>query len=115
MSTLYSIFLQVLFYCYKLHITTQANTTKSLDPVITQSVLDRQLTTILFASESPVILTGDDNGAINVYKMYKISGHVEGASTGLKAKISDPKWVEQQAQSLQSVLTAKLNGITSSS
>jgi hypothetical protein len=35
-------------------------------------VLDRKLTTVLFASKSPVVLTGDDTGNVNVYKMQKI-------------------------------------------
>jgi hypothetical protein len=40
-----------------------------LDPVILHTVLDRQLTSITFASKSSIILTGDDNGSVNVYSL----------------------------------------------
>ncbi|KAJ3411503.1 WD repeat-containing protein 78 [Chytridiales sp. JEL 0842] len=40
-----------------------------LDPVILHTVLDRQLTTITFGSKSSIILTGDDNGSVNVYSL----------------------------------------------
>ena len=78
-----------------------------------QSVLDRQLTNILFAAETPIILTGDDNGVINVYKLFKITGHVEGISAGLKTRLADPAWVEQQGQTLQNVLNSKITGLSS--
>ncbi|KAI9099413.1 WD40-repeat-containing domain protein [Phlyctochytrium arcticum] len=44
-----------------------------LDPAILHTVLDRQLTSIVFASKSPVVLTGDDTGAVNVYKLKKLN------------------------------------------
>ncbi|OAJ36279.1 hypothetical protein BDEG_20471 [Batrachochytrium dendrobatidis JEL423] len=40
-----------------------------LDPIINHYVLDRQLTSVVFASQSPTILTGDDYGTVTVYKI----------------------------------------------
>jgi len=40
-----------------------------LDPVIKHKVEDSTLSTVLFSPNSPVILTGDNNGVIEVYRM----------------------------------------------
>jgi hypothetical protein len=76
-----------------------------LDPIIVQSVLDRQLTSILFASQSPIILTGDDNGVVNVYKLVKLSGgeHLSEQKGGTL----DSDWFQKQASILQKVLDSK--------
>jgi hypothetical protein len=83
-----------------------------LDPIIVQTVLDRQLTSIAFSSEAPIIITGDDNGVINVYKLFRITGHVyEGNAEGKKVK--NPEQYESQAGSLQAVLDSRINGMAS--
>ncbi|KAJ3166366.1 WD repeat-containing protein 78 [Irineochytrium annulatum] len=40
-----------------------------LDPAILHTVLDRRLTSIIFASRSPTVLIGDDNGAVSVFNL----------------------------------------------
>ena len=40
----------------------------SLDPVITHTVLDRHLSRVAFAPHTPCLVTGDDNGAVIVYR-----------------------------------------------
>ncbi|KAI8903795.1 WD40-repeat-containing domain protein [Gorgonomyces haynaldii] len=49
----------------------------SLDPAITQNVLDRHLTTVSFATKSPIVVTGDDMGAVSVFKLCRGSVHEE--------------------------------------
>lgn len=44
-----------------------------LDPLIVHTVLDRQLTSILFSSKAPNVLVGDDSGSVNVYKIRKFN------------------------------------------
>ncbi|KAJ3296363.1 WD repeat-containing protein 78 [Borealophlyctis nickersoniae] len=73
----------------------------TLDPAILHSVLDRQLTSMIFASRSPAILTGDDNGAVNVYKLRRV-GTLPGSETG--ADLLSP---EDQAKLLASVMASK--------
>jgi hypothetical protein len=83
-----------------------------LDPIIVQTVLDRQLTSIGFSAEAPIILTGDDNGVVNVYKLFRITGHVyEGNAEG--RKVRDPEQDELQARALQAVLDSRINGMAS--
>lgn len=45
-----------------------------LDPAIHHNVLDRQLTSISFATQAPLVITGDDFGAVSVYKICKGEG-----------------------------------------
>ncbi|KAI9343174.1 WD40-repeat-containing domain protein [Obelidium mucronatum] len=42
-----------------------------LDPIVIHTVLDRQLTSIIFGSKSSCILTGDDSGAVTVFNIKK--------------------------------------------
>jgi WD40 repeat protein len=90
----------------------------SLDPTITHSVLDRQLTCILFGACSPIVVTGDDYGVITVYKLCKqgaatedpnsigfISPYAAGSSTDEEVKA----WKQQQSQALQDMITSKIN------
>ncbi|KAJ3033062.1 WD repeat-containing protein 78 [Rhizophlyctis rosea] len=87
-----------------------------LDPVILHSVLDRQLTTIIFASQTPCILTGDDNGAVNVYKLrmpVKETLHREGGEDGEgeegdeSGRSAKERWREEQGRVLEEVIRAK--------
>ncbi|KAJ1496891.1 WD repeat-containing protein 78 [Coelomomyces lativittatus] len=43
-----------------------------LDPIITHTVLDQHLLSCLFAPQTPVLVTGDENGSVNVYKLRKV-------------------------------------------
>ncbi|KXS21440.1 WD40 repeat-like protein [Gonapodya prolifera JEL478] len=58
-----------------------------LDPIILHTVLDRKLTAMQFATEYPALLTGDDSGSVNVYKVKNVKGWTEG--TGRMKKASD--------------------------
>ncbi|KAJ3110400.1 WD repeat-containing protein 78 [Phlyctochytrium bullatum] len=40
-----------------------------LDPAILHTVLDRRLTAIIFATRSPTVLIGDDNGTVSVFNL----------------------------------------------
>lgn len=92
-----------------------------LDPAINHSVLDRQLTSISFASQSPVVITGDDFGTVSVYKICKNSGQrneYEETDDGvmseyLKLPISDEayvQWKQDEAKGLSEVLASKAVG-----
>jgi hypothetical protein len=41
----------------------------SLDPAISHNVLDRKLTRVGFSPHSPTLITGDDSGAVSVFKI----------------------------------------------
>ncbi|KAL7752342.1 hypothetical protein RI367_002388 [Sorochytrium milnesiophthora] len=43
-----------------------------LDPAIIHSVLDQKLTATLFGETSPIVLTGDEAGNVNVYKLRRL-------------------------------------------
>lgn len=90
----------------------------SLDPVITHSVLDRQFTSVSFATKSPTVVTGDDFGAVMLYKLCKGNGHdEEDAVSGLVspyATISPAtpeaaQWRSAQAQALTNLIASKNN------
>ncbi|KAJ3227804.1 WD repeat-containing protein 78 [Clydaea vesicula] len=70
-----------------------------LDPAILHSVLDRQLTCIIFATKTPVVLIGDDNGAVNVYKLQQLPTYSNMTN-------------EEQGQMLSNVISAKNQGST---
>ncbi|KAI8926599.1 WD40-repeat-containing domain protein [Entophlyctis helioformis] len=89
-----------------------------LDPIINHNVLDRQLTSIMFASQSPTILTGDDYGAVTVYKICRNMANDEDASTagimdtraGMSAYDEQVQaWKGQQAHALTTVIMEKNN------
>ena len=84
--------------------------TSTLDPVVVQAVLDRQLTSVLFASKSPVLLTGDDNGVVNVYKYFKIT--TETGFQGEKSRFN-PEWIQNESETLYSVLHSKISATSS--
>jgi WD40 repeat protein len=46
----------------------------SLDPAICHNVLDRQFTTVSFATKSATLVTGDDVGAVLMFKLNKGTG-----------------------------------------
>ncbi|KAI9009825.1 WD40-repeat-containing domain protein [Gaertneriomyces semiglobifer] len=71
-----------------------------LDPAILHTVLDRQLTSIIFALNAPVVLTGDDNGAVNVYKLRKLTS----------PHGTDADSLDGQAQTLLNVVKSKNQG-----
>ncbi|KAJ3057278.1 WD repeat-containing protein 78 [Rhizophlyctis rosea] len=98
-----------------------------LDPIIVHSVLDRQLNTILFASGTPCVLTGDDNGAVNVYKLHRPEAPVVTREPGTiqetggpttkvfveereEAEVGKMGWREGQARKLGEVLRSKNQG-----
>jgi len=56
----------------------------SLDPLILHSVLDRKLTSLLFARRSPVAVTGDDHGVVSVYRIRKVGFWHSAPSEDLK-------------------------------
>lgn len=74
--------------------------------MLVQTVLDRQLTSITFGSESSVILSGDNNGVVNVYKMVKGNAHQDS-----KNQVSDSTRFEQQANSLHNIIQTKLTNV----
>ena len=74
--------------------------------MLVQTVLDRQLTSITFGSESSIILSGDNNGVVNVYKLVKGNGHDES-----KNQVSDSTRFEQQANLLHSIIKTKLTNV----
>jgi hypothetical protein len=74
--------------------------------MLVQTVLDRQLTSITFGSESSVILSGDNNGVVNVYKLVKGNGQDES-----KSKISESTRFEQKASLLHSIIKTKLTNV----
>lgn len=55
---------------------TRQHNENRLDPAILHSVLDRKLTCIEFSANSPVVLVGDDNGAVNVYR-HNLGGEID--------------------------------------
>ncbi|KAJ3247238.1 WD repeat-containing protein 78 [Chytriomyces hyalinus] len=74
-----------------------------LDPVVVHTVLDRQLTSILFGSKSPCILVGDDSGSVSVFTLKKPSFKKGDVDTG----------GEDQAAILENVLRTR--GVDSAS
>ncbi|KAH6573738.1 hypothetical protein BASA60_005920 [Batrachochytrium salamandrivorans] len=89
-----------------------------LDPIISHNVLDRQLTTMLFASQSPTVITGDDNGVVTVYKICHPSevekdtlttGRMDArAGLGMHDEIAQ-EWRLQNSLELQKVIAEKIN------
>ncbi|KAJ3091377.1 WD repeat-containing protein 78 [Quaeritorhiza haematococci] len=74
-----------------------------LDPIVLHTVLDRQLTCIVFGSKSPVVLIGDNNGAVSVYTLQKSDGGPSAPAA------QQPKSREQQAQQLADIMSSKNN------
>ncbi|KAJ3304591.1 WD repeat-containing protein 78 [Kappamyces sp. JEL0829] len=100
-----------------------------LDPVINHSVLDRQLTAMCFASQGPIVVTGDDYGAVSVFKICKNGGgymtskeEEQDTADGimnenaklLPSESSFHAWRQEEAKGLADVIGAKLNGIVQS-
>ena len=84
-----------------------------LDPVIKHNVLDRQLTTVAFASQSPVIDVGDDFGAISIFKICKTSTGSNDGIVSPFAKVpllekSHQDWKLQESNRLKVVIDAKI-------
>lgn len=87
-----------------------------LDPAITHSVLDRQFTSINFAAKSPTVATGDDFGAVMLYKLCK-AGHEDDdlATSGLVSPYASihlqspeaQQWRAEQIQLLNAVIASK--------
>ncbi|KAJ3340303.1 hypothetical protein HDU93_007144 [Gonapodya sp. JEL0774] len=91
----------------------------SLDPIILHTVLDRNLTTMLFSNEYPALLTGDDSGSVNVYKVKNVKGWAEG--TGKMKKASEmeggdstlgPGTIEGHPHSAKETLSTEASGST---
>lgn len=74
--------------------------------MLVHTVLDRQLTSITFGSESSVILSGDNNGVVNVYKMVKGNAHDES-----KDPASESTRFEQQSSLLHNIIKTKLTNL----
>ncbi len=74
--------------------------------MLVHTVLDRQLTSITFGSESSVILSGDNNGVVNVYKMVKGNAHDES-----KDPTSESTRFEQQSSLLHNIIKTKLTNL----
>ena len=71
-----------------------------LDPVILHSVLDRKLTCIVFAENSPSVMIGDDTGSVNVYKIHNlanISNLTDQEQADLLAKVVDTSLMSRVA------------------
>jgi WD40 repeat protein len=89
-----------------------------LDPAINHVVLDRQFTAVQFGLLSPTVLTGDDNGAVTVYKLCRHIGPDEDQTSN---GISSPfvtggyddeqarQWKQDQSQVLNNVLNSKVH------
>ena len=85
-----------------------------LDPAINHNVLDRKLSCVIFSSHSATIVTGDDNGAVTLFKLSSATAGNTSVS-GIyspHAQLSpfDPKgseWRAEQAQILNNVVNAK--------
>ncbi|KAI8801466.1 WD40-repeat-containing domain protein [Cladochytrium replicatum] len=89
-----------------------------LDPVLSHTVLDRSLTSITFASRTPVVLTGDDTGAISVYKLKRANGGelfdihrsdnaITPEKSGLLALTSLTGFSDHQSRILLSIVSGK--------
>lgn len=86
-----------------------------MDPAINHTVLDRQFNSVLFASQSPTILTGDDNGVVNVLKLSHQLENEDEFTNGImspytNSAITDEgyrNWRQEQIQSLNDVITSK--------
>jgi WD40 repeat protein len=89
-----------------------------LDPAINHVVLDRQLTAVHFGTTSPTVLTGDDYGAVTVYKLCRhigpdddptsngvLSPFVQASSTEEQIR----QWKQDQMQLLTNVIHTKVN------
>ena len=75
--------------------------------MIVQTVLDRQLTAIAFASDAPIIFTGDDNGVMNVYKLFKITGASSESIHPVNKQLT-PQQFEYQADVLKSIIDSRV-------
>ncbi|ORY26011.1 WD40 repeat-like protein [Rhizoclosmatium globosum] len=70
-----------------------------LDPIVIHTVLDRQLTSLIFGSKSSCILIGDDSGSVTVFNLKKP------ASSSKRHEVPDVALTpEEQAAQLDSVL-----------
>jgi dynein intermediate chain 4, axonemal len=95
----------------------------ALDPAINHVVLDRQLTAVQFGSVSPTVLTGDDYGAVTVYKLCRHIGPDEDptsngilspfVSVGYNAE-QTRLWKQEQTQSLSNALASKVSNSVAS-
>jgi hypothetical protein len=97
-----------------------------LDPTITHSVAERQLTTILFGSHSPTVITGDDNGTVSVFKICKggltntAEDELEITDNGIISPVNQQPsqhdeqqhWNTTEAQRLQEIVLSKLTANT---
>ncbi|KAJ3321694.1 WD repeat-containing protein 78 [Boothiomyces sp. JEL0866] len=95
-----------------------------LDPIINHNVLDRQLTSVAFASKSPIVITGDDYGAVTLYKICKntsseleatCSGIINPLATGDLNDESVQQWRQEQAHALTQVLSSKVPSVAPTS
>ncbi|KAJ3024410.1 UNVERIFIED_CONTAM: WD repeat-containing protein 78 [Siphonaria sp. JEL0065] len=71
-----------------------------LDPIVIHTVLDRQLTSLIFGSKSSCILTGDDSGSVTVFNIKKPTS----------TRKVEPEVIlspEEQAAQLDAVLKSK--------
>ena len=87
----------------------------TLDPAINHNVLDRQLTSVCFAKQSSTVVTGDDFGAVMLYKLgravHEEETPVSGVISPYLAKnahdVETIRWRAEQAQTLQAILNTK--------
>jgi hypothetical protein len=91
-----------------------------LDPAINHAVLDRNLTSVQFGTISPTVMTGDDYGAVTVYKLCRHIGPDEDpTSNGFVSIVrgkstSDEnvkKWKKEQIIALNQVISSKATAI----
>ena len=92
-----------------------------LDPIISLT-LEEKLSCLNFASRSPIVITGDDNGSISVFKICKGSKDVsaddklQDTDNGIISPVfqlplqqtEQIQWRAKEAQKLQDVIASKL-------
>jgi hypothetical protein len=93
-------------------------TFSALDPAINHTVLDRQFTTVTFGSQSPTVITGDDNGVIYVLKLCKnLEADDDPTSNGIMSAYGSgqfvdehtKEWRQEQIQALNNVINSKIS------
>jgi hypothetical protein len=62
----------IFYYIFKAILTLYLKHVFRLDPTIVHPVLDQKLLCCSFANSAPVLVTGDEAGAVNVYKLHRL-------------------------------------------
>ena len=84
-----------------------------LDPIINHSILDRKLTSVSFAPNAPVLLTGDDYGNVTVYRLQRVyAASVKAYDISKMSVQEEREWRLQESRHLQYVIEHKNNSIS---